>query len=187
MVTTDFVNTVKKFEGFSPLPYRDVGGTLTIGYGRTENVHKNELTTTERESEWLVSKLNSIYMRVSIYCECYDLSDNQLLALTDFTFNLGFGNLRNLTARNMRNIDEIAEHIRLYNKCSGIVLPGLTVRRNWEYSLFTSNKKEKSDEQKIQECINIFLEKHGSKTRIKEDGIIGKKTISALHEVFSLL
>lgn len=187
MITTDFVNKVKEFEGFSATVYHDAGGTLTIGYGRTKNVHKKEITTKEHETEWLISKLDNIYRCVSNYCKCYDLTDNQLLALTDFTFNLGIGNLKKLTANNTRTIEEIAEHIPLYNKCGVKTLSGLIKRRNWEHNLFVSNKNEKTDEQKIQECINTFLEKHGSSTRIKEDGIIGKKTMDALQEVFSLL
>ena len=187
MVTTDFINSVKRFEGFSAKPYRDPGGTMTIGYGRTENIHPNEVTTPENETKWLFNKLTIIYNRVSAYCEVYNLTNNQLLALTDFTFNLGFGNLKKLTAHNTRTIEEIADHIPLYNKCAGKELSGLTTRRSWELNLFTTWKNEKSNEQQLQQLINIFLSEHESKTRIKEDGIIGRRTVDALHEVFSLI
>lgn len=187
MIFDELVEKVKEFEGFSSKAYKDPGGTLTIGYGRITDVNIGEITTPEYETEWLFSKLTEIYNRVSAYCEGYNLTNNQLLALTDFTFNLGFGNLKKLTANNTRTIEDIAEHIPLYNKCAGKELRGLTTRRRWELNLFTTWKNEKSNEQQLQQLINLFLTEHGSETRIKEDGIIGRKTVNALHEVFSLI
>lgn len=139
----DFIDKVKEFEGFTCTSYYCPAGVLTIGYGRTENVKPNECTTKEKETEWLSSYLEDLYNKVC-YLEkryLYSWSHSQKLALTDFMFNLGVGNVKQLLKNGKRTDVQIAATIPLYNHANGKVLEGLTRRRKWEYELFTKDSK----------------------------------------------
>lgn len=139
----DFVEKVKEFEGFCKVAYYCPAGVLTIGYGRTENVKKNEVTTIARETKWLENRLKTDMEYVKGKMKMYNLSDNEIYSLTDFIFNLGRKRLDTLTVNYTRTKNEIKEAILLYNKANGKVLPGLVKRRKWEYSLFTEERDGK--------------------------------------------
>ena len=139
----ELVEKVKEFEGFRKTAYRCPAGVLTIGYGRTEYVKENETTNVSRETIWLEKRLELDMIYVNNKMKKYNLSDNEVYALTDFVFNLGRGNLKNLTANYTRTKNEIKESILLYNKANGKVLPGLVKRREWEYSLFSDERQGK--------------------------------------------
>ena len=137
------VEKVKEFEGFRKTAYRCPAGVLTIGYGRTENVKQNEVTNVSRETIWLKSRLLDDMSYVFYKMQKYNLSDNEVYALTDFIFNLGRKRLDTLTVNYTRTKNEIKEAILLYNKANGKVLPGLVKRREWEYNLFSDERQGK--------------------------------------------
>lgn len=139
----DFVEKVKEFEGFRKTAYRCPAGVLTIGYGRTENVKKNEVTNVSRETKWLENRLKTDMEYVKAKMKKYNLSDNEIYALTDFVFNLGKRRLDTLTVGYTRTKEEIRQAILLYNKANGKVLQGLVKRREWEYSLFSEERNGK--------------------------------------------
>lgn len=139
----ELVEKVKEFEGFRNTAYRCPAGVLTIGYGRTENVKQNEVTNVSRETIWLKGRLLDDMSYVFYKMEKYNLSDNEVYALTDFIFNLGRKRLDTLTANYTRTKNEIKEAILLYNKANGKVLQGLVKRREWEYSLFSDERQGK--------------------------------------------
>lgn len=139
----ELVEKVKEFEGFRKTAYRCPAGVLTIGYGRTENVKPNEVTNVSRETIWLKKRLELDMNYVRNKMTKYNLSDNEVYALTDFIFNLGRKRLDTLTANYTRTKDEIKKAILLYNKANGKVLPGLVKRREWEYSLFSDERQGK--------------------------------------------
>lgn len=139
----DFVEKVKEFEGFRKTAYRCPAGVLTIGYGRTENVKPNEVTNVSRETIWLENRLKTDMEYVKAKMKKYNLSDNEIYALTDFAFNLGKRRLDTLTVNYTRTKEEIKQAILLYNKANGIVLKGLVKRREWEYSLFSDERNGK--------------------------------------------
>ena len=139
----ELVEKVKEFEGFRKNAYRCPAGVLTIGYGRTENVKPNETTNVSRETIWLKGRLLDDMSYVFYKMDKYNLSDNEVYALTDFVFNLGRKRLDTLTANYTRTKDEIKKAILLYNKANGKVLPGLVKRREWEYSLFSEERQGK--------------------------------------------
>ena len=66
----------------------------------------------------------------------YSLSENQVAALTSFTYNLGKGALSQVTADGTRDLNTVGEKMKLYNKAGGQYLQGLQNRRNSEYALF---------------------------------------------------
>ena len=139
----ELVEKVKEFEGFRKTAYRCPAGVLTIGYGRTENVKPNEVTNVSRETKWLKGRLLDDMSYIFYKMEKYNLSDNEVYALTDFIFNLGRKRLDTLTVNYTRTKNEIKEAILLYNKANGKVLQGLVKRREWEYSLFSDERQGK--------------------------------------------
>lgn len=68
----------------------------------------------------------------------YDWNQDQINALTSFTYNLGRENLLTLIESGRRGTEEIADMILEYNMSGGKVNPGLTKRRKAEYELFSS-------------------------------------------------
>ena len=190
MTLNDLILKIKLFEGFSTKVYLDAGGTPTIGYGRTDIKSMKETTTKEKEDLWLYKKVNNIYQQVKykmVEKWHYNVNENQLLALTDFTYNLGINGLDCLTALGNRDISTIAEKILLYNKCKGKELAGLTKRRQWEHDLFTSGTKALTNAEKLQILINEKYKQFEVNKQIEVDGIIGNKTISACIDIFNLL
>ena len=190
MTFNDLLLKIKLFEGFSTRVYIDAGGTPTIGYGRTDIKSMNETTTKEKEDLWLYKKVNNIYEQVKFKMVekwHYNVNKNQLLALTDFTYNLGIGNLNKLTDNGERDISTIAEKILLYNKCNGKELNGLTKRRQWEHDLFVSGIKQLTNAEKLQILINEKYKQFEVDKQIKVDGIVGNETIKACIDIFNLL
>lgn len=139
----ELIEKVKEFEGFRKTAYLCPAGVLTIGYGRAENVKQNEVTNVSRETIWLKKRLELDMNYVRNKMAKYNLSDNEVYALTDFIFNLGRKRLDTLTVNFTRTKNEIKEAILLYNKANGKVLPGLVKRREWEYSLFSDERQGK--------------------------------------------
>lgn len=190
MTIQELILKIKLFEGFSTKVYIDAGGTPTIGYGRTDIKSMDETTTKEKEDEWLTEKVSAVYENVRqkmLSWAYYSLSTDQMLALTDFTYNLGIGNLNKLTDKGQRDIPAIADKILLYNKCNGKELKGLTKRRQWEHDLFTSGTKQLTNAEKLQIKINEMYKNFEVDKQIEVDGIIGNKTISACIDIFNLL
>jgi lysozyme len=139
---TDFVI---QFEGFSEKPYDDYG-QLSIGYG-TKATGENQVVTKEQARELLQQELQRSRQSVLRAMEKYnyDFTENQILALTSFTYNLGSGEgtpdddpegLKQLLDSGRRGVEEISDSIELYNRAGGKVLPGLVKRRAAEYKLF---------------------------------------------------
>ena len=190
MTLNDLILKIKLFEGFSTRVYIDAGGTPTIGYGRVDIRSMDETTTKEKEDLWLYKKVNNIYEQVKFKMVekwHYNVNENQLLALTDFTYNLGIKNLNQLTDNGKRDISTIAEKILLYNKCKGKELDGLTKRRQWEHDLFASGTKQLTNAEKLQIFINEKYRKFEVDKQIKVDGIVGNETINACIDIFNLL
>lgn len=189
MTIDELVEKVKEFEGFSSKPYLDPGGTLTIGYGRTNAVKLGDVTTPEKESVWLKEIFGTILKKVTETMSTYNLTSDQLLALTDFTYNLGQSNLLLLIDHGNRTVTEISEKIVEYDKCRGVRLAGLTKRRRWEYELFTGKPFPTIEYRAkvIQSYANDYLRKNNSPISIEVDGIIGEKTLKALQECFNLM
>ena len=105
----------------------------------------------------MTEKVSAVYENVRqkmLAWGYYSLSTEQILALTDFTYNLGIKNLNQLTDNGKRDISIIAEKILLYNKCNGKELKGLTKRRQWEYDLFLYGTKQLTNAEKLQILIN---------------------------------
>jgi lysozyme len=68
-----------------------------------------------------------------------EVTQNQFDALVDFAYNVGVGNLASSTLLKKLNAKlyaEVAEQFLRWNKAGGVVLTGLTRRREAEKKLF---------------------------------------------------
>lgn len=135
----ELLSLIKRFEGFSNSVYKCQAGVDTIGYGFTDpKIVKKGFLTEEEASAILEEEINKHYSYVDSLVKV-ELTEQQKIALTSFSFNCGKGNLKNITTRiNKGKIQEAANAILLYVKANGKVSKGLQKRRNIEYQLFTS-------------------------------------------------
>lgn len=97
------IQLIKEFEGYSPIPYKDVAGLNTIGYGHL--IKKGELfsrVTAEQAEELLLKDLATAEKGVNTLI-IVKLTQNQYDALVSFTYNVGVGALRDSTLRKYLN------------------------------------------------------------------------------------
>lgn len=131
----------KQFEGLELVPYKDIGGVWTNGYGNTHNVIPNgpAITVEQAESDLqnnLQSSLNTINTLVKV-----PLTQNQTSALVDFVFNLGSGNFKSSTLLKLLNEGNYvgaSGQFQYWNHDNGVVVAGLTRRRSAEETMFNT-------------------------------------------------
>lgn len=134
------VALVKRFEGFSPKPYKCPAGVWTIGYGTTEGVGPDTPPMTEEEaSERLEADLNRIGEVVGMHLP--QLSQNKVDAILSFCYNVGVeafldSTLCEVIRRNPENYIVIKNEFRRWNKAGGKVLRGLVNRRESEAEMY---------------------------------------------------
>lgn len=187
MTYNDFLEQVKKFEGFKDHTYTDCAGVKTIGYGFTDIQYTSKLTMTRQEADKILDNLVKKTMeKVENYLisKGYIFDKNYLYALTDFTYNCGFANLKLLTKNGKRTNNEIISKIVEYNKAGGKVLKGLTIRRQWEQSLMIGTYTA-SDIQIL--CNSIIDDFEFNIEKLKVDGIIGAKSLDTIGKILSLI
>ena len=110
----------------------------TIGYGHCQSDVKASQTITEEQAEEILKK-DLIYFSNAVVANCsyLKLNQNEFDALVSFTYNLGVGNLKQLTANGTRTKEEIANHITAYTGSGNEEnRQGLLNRRNAEMQLF---------------------------------------------------
>ena len=96
------MNLIKEFEGFRSLPYRDVGGKWTVGYGyRIKSEEELQLyfsyRMTERHAEELLKTFverDLIRLRGVLRKHGVEVTTYQKVALVSFMYNVGYGAFR---------------------------------------------------------------------------------------------
>ena len=151
------IDLIKSFEGCRLQAYRDIGGTLTIGYGHTLNVYEGQTITQEEADKMLEYDLIKYENKVSKYYSTYYFNQNQFDALVSFCYNIG--NIDELTNHGLLSISEVPRVMALYNKCKGKTVQGLVNRRNKEIELFNTPVEAqtvtpKSNEEVAREVVN---------------------------------
>lgn len=131
---------IKRFEGLRLDKYQDAVGKWTIGYGHLilPEERFDRALTPEEATALLQRDLLRTEQGVR-RCVTVDLNPNQFDALVCFTFNLGVGNLQSSTLLRLLNQHqylEAAEQFPRWNRAGGVVLNGLTRRREAERQLF---------------------------------------------------
>ncbi len=142
------IELTKRFEGFerqvkrgieiAAIPYVCPAGFWTIGYGHLCTQNHPPITQDEAEAylaQDLVKALNATLR----YCPVLATEpEGRLVAIVDFTFNLGAGRLQTSTLRRRINQMDWAaagQELRRWVYGGGKVLPGLVSRRDAELRL----------------------------------------------------
>ena len=135
----ELVENVMFFEGFYSRPYTCPGGKRTIGFGHTGEYSKLNFVSRDKARNILLEELREHRKKVLTIVEV-PLTENQIAALTSFTFNCGEGSLRKLVSGpnrlNSGNYESVSKILPLYRKANGKVLKGLENRRTWEKELW---------------------------------------------------
>ena len=134
----DCVDLVKFFEGFEGKAYLCPANVWTIGYGRTKNVQEGDRITKVQAERDLLEELEEFAEQV-LNSVKVELTQNELDALTSWTYNLGVGNLNSSTLLKKLNAGDknsVPSEMLRWNKAAGKVLAGLTRRREAEAKLW---------------------------------------------------
>ena len=143
--SNNLIELIKKFEGFSNIPYLCPANVATIGYGSTRYANGLKVTLkdnpiTELQAvELLKDTLKQYEQAVDAYCRD-DINQNQFDALVDFAYNCGNGNLKSSTLLKKVNANPndltIGLEFAKWNKSGGKILNGLVKRRAAESELY---------------------------------------------------
>ena len=137
---------IRKYEGFSAKPYKDVAGIPTIGYGTTyypngvKVTMKDPSVTTGHAETYLENHVNGVASSVLRLVKVA-LRQGQLDALTSLVYNIGIGNFSASTLLRVLNQGKYtaaSDQILVWSKAGGVVVRGLELRRESEKVLFDS-------------------------------------------------
>lgn len=134
---------IKRLEGFSPVPYPDSGGRMTIGYGHLIRPGESFIRISREEAESLLKEdIREAEIAVNSYVKV-PLSENQKTALVSFVFNIGAGAFLDsdmLEILNRGDYNGAASEFRRWNKVrvkgQYVVSNGLVNRRAEEEKVF---------------------------------------------------
>jgi lysozyme len=130
---------VKSFEGCRLIAYQDGNGVWTIGYGHTGNdVTEGLMWIPAQAAAALTADINRAWAEMDSLVTV-ELSQGQVDALTDFTFNEGSGRLRSSTLLKCINaglFSEVPAQILRWDYIGCTVSAGLAKRRAAEIELW---------------------------------------------------
>lgn len=136
------IDLIKKYEGFRPQSYQDSVGVWTIGYGTTringEPVKAGMTITEDQAIQYVQLEVNKLWSQIEQVVKV-PINDNQMNALVDFAYNLGFNALKTSTLMryiNQSKFEQAASEFGKWVYAGGKVLPGLVKRREAEKQLF---------------------------------------------------
>lgn len=142
-ISKEGLNLIKKFEGFSAVPYDDIAGYPTIGYGHkivagevfTSVTEEEAVNLLEKDCTWAVTIINS---SVTVM-----LDQHQFDALCSFTYNVGahaFATSTLLKRLNEEKYGEAANEFLKWCHAGGKRSEGLFKRRKQEREYFLTGK-----------------------------------------------
>ncbi|MDR3503118.1 MAG: lysozyme [Legionella sp.] len=129
---------VKEFESCRLKAYQDSVGVWTIGWGETKGIHAGMVWTQQQADETLAKRYDEFEDAV-LRAVKVKVDENELGALTCFTYNVGIGAFQKssvLRELNAGNEVEAADALLQWDKAGGKVLGGLLRRRKAERALF---------------------------------------------------
>lgn len=137
-ISNEGLDLIRAHEGCRFSAYQDSVGVWTIGYGHTRGVKEGDTCTQAQADEWL--KLDVLVAEQCVMqAVTVPLTQGEFDALVSFTFNLGCRALKNSTLLKMlndSNYDGAAAEFSKWNHAGGVVLAGLTARREAERQRF---------------------------------------------------
>lgn len=136
MITDKLLELVKNFEGFEAHAFEDYD-QFSIGYGSVAK-SPDEVITEEEATKRLTDELQDAQNELlpALAKKNWSLNENQLDALTSFTYNTGRGVY---VINESKTIDEMPSHMIQYVKAGGETLQGLVDRRKAEVECFNSS------------------------------------------------
>lgn len=141
------IELIKRFEGFSSLPYLCSAGVPTIGYGSTyyENGKRVTLSDPPISEEWAEQLLRILVVHYEKGVDSFtrdDITQNQFDALVSFAYNVGVTNFKNSTLLKRINANpndpDITKQFMRWIRAGGRVVKGLINRRRLESQLYFS-------------------------------------------------
>ena len=146
LVSDKLFNVISKFEGFIAVPVWDYM-QYSVGYGSGYNwdakrpVVKTDIIDKATAKRWLLAEAQDKYDFVMQNIRV-PVTDNQLLALASFTYNVGENAFAGSTLlkllNNGTNKDVVAQQFDRWVNAGGKVNTGLQGRRKAEKQLFLS-------------------------------------------------
>ena len=132
--TQEVIKFIKEKEGFRSHAYKD-GSSYSVGYGHN-GVSAGTVWTKEQADKQFLEDIKVYERYVDQYMSKYHWNANQYSALVSFTYNLGPGGLKNLTANGTRTNKQIADKMLEYCHANGKWNQGLYNRRMAERNIF---------------------------------------------------
>ncbi|MBQ1687796.1 MAG: lysozyme [Lachnospiraceae bacterium] len=132
--TQEVIKFIKEKEGFRSHAYKD-GSSYAVGYGHN-GVSAGTVWTKEQADKQFLEDIKVYERYVDQYMSKYHWNANQYSALVSFTYNLGPGGLKNLTANGTRTNKQIADKMLEYCHANGKWNQGLYNRRMAERNIF---------------------------------------------------
>lgn len=140
------IDLMHQFEGLKLEAYLCPANIPTIGWGNTRyesgrKVQLGEKISKERADALFLWWVNSFATQVKqLIAKGVTLNENQFSALVSFAYNVGTANLRSSTLLRKVNANPndptIFNEFLRWNKAGGMVLAGLTRRRQAEAKLY---------------------------------------------------
>ena len=130
---------IKESEGCSLTAYRCPANVLTIAYGQTKGVTEGMVWTQQQaDDDLLATAMDVIAQALKASPVLVNETMQRQAAIADFIYNLGLGNYNKSTLKlrvGQSNWISAATEIKKWNKAGGVVIKGLTIRRNKEAEL----------------------------------------------------
>lgn len=141
-LSSNGLNFIKSFEGFSPVVYLCPAGKRTIAYGHVVKKQERFDRITEPQGEAILSQDAKFAEEAINKYVKVPLSPNQYDALCSFVYNVGGGNFRTSTLLRNLNLGDYqaaSQEFKKWVKVGGKKLNGLETRREEERKLFLNN------------------------------------------------
>jgi len=145
-VSDKLFNVISSFEGFDQVAVYDVNG-YSVGYGShynwdaKRNVQKGDIVDKATAKQWLLNDAQKDYAFVQSIVRV-PITDNQLLALSSLSYNIGGNALANSSLIKLLNagynVPSVASEFDKWVFVAGQKSEGLKKRRQAEKQLFLS-------------------------------------------------
>lgn len=133
------IDLIKRFEGFSPVPYKCPAGKMTIGYGHVIRQDERFAIISEADADAL---LNADLIKFEAAVNALvnvPLTQGRFDALVSFVYNLGVAAFKSSTMLkrlNEKNYAAAADNFQRWVNVNGKPMKGLIRRRAAEFALF---------------------------------------------------
>lgn len=145
ILVQDAINLMHKYEGLRLEAYLCPAKVWTIGYGNTfyedgKKVKRGDKITRQRANELFSNIVEQRFANPLRSLIKSKVNNFQFSALVSFAYNVGIGSISRSTLLRLVNANPNDQRIRQqfmrWNKAGGVVLRGLTLRREEEANLY---------------------------------------------------